>query len=64
MECIPPGVASFRGSFPREYSMEKLLDNVGGVLCCCCGASASVAVLVVCCGQLEKERSCWYVTNK
>ena len=64
MACIRPGIASFSGSFPREYPLEKLLDNVEGVLCCCCGASASGAVLVVCRGLLEKERLCWYVTDK
>ena len=44
--------------------MEKLLDNVRGVLCCWCGASTFVAVLVGCRGRLEKKRSCWHVTDK
>ena len=49
--------------FP-ENTPWRSIANVGGVLCCCCGASASVDVLVACRGQLEKERSCWYVNDK
>ena len=64
MTCIRTGIASFGGSFPPEYSMEKLSDNVPGVPCGCCGASASVAVLVVCRGQLEQKLSFWYLIDK
>ena len=49
--------------FPYK-TLWRSIGGVEGVRCCCCGASVSVAVLVVCHGQLEKKRSCWYVTDK